>query len=75
MPRVLARANALSRRARPISGIGSRIFARPISSRSGHKALRDGHHGYTAATGIPPVARGGSANLHQRFGVTVSLTK
>ena len=36
------------------------------------KALRDGHHGYTPATGIPPLREAVAADLHKRFGVEVS---
>jgi aspartate/methionine/tyrosine aminotransferase len=36
------------------------------------KALRDGHHGYTPASGILAVREAVAADLYQRFGVTVS---
>ena len=35
------------------------------------KALRDGHHGYTPATGILPLREAVAADLHTRFGVDV----
>ncbi len=36
------------------------------------KALRDGHHGYTPANGIPPLREAVAADLHKRYGVEVS---
>ena len=36
------------------------------------KALRDGHHGYTPATGILPLREAVAADLHKRFKVSVS---
>src|SRR5207248_8920613 len=36
------------------------------------KALRDGHHGYTPATGILPLREAVAADLHKRYGVGVS---
>src|SRR5262249_647948 len=36
------------------------------------KAIRDGHHGYTAANGIPQLREAVAADLHKRFAVTVS---
>ena len=36
------------------------------------KALRDGHHGYTPAVGIPPLREAVAADLHKRFKVSVS---
>jgi aspartate aminotransferase len=36
------------------------------------KALRDGHHGYTPATGIPALRETVAADLHKRFSVEVS---
>jgi aspartate/methionine/tyrosine aminotransferase len=34
--------------------------------------MRDGHHGYTPATGILPLREAVAADLHKRFKVTVS---
>ena len=39
---------------------------------AGIKALRDGHHGYTPATGILPLREAVAARLHRRHGVEVS---
>ena len=72
---VLARATELARQGRDIInlGIGQPDFATP-----GHiveaavKALRDGQHGYTPATGILPLREGVAADLHRRLGVDVS---
>jgi aspartate/methionine/tyrosine aminotransferase len=36
------------------------------------KALRDGHHGYTPATGILPLREAVASDLHRRFKVEVS---
>src|SRR4029079_4169864 len=36
------------------------------------KALRDGHHGYTASNGITPLREAGAADLHKRSKVEVS---
>ena len=35
------------------------------------KAIRDGHHGYTPATGIAPLREAIAGDLHRRFGVEV----
>ncbi len=72
---VLARATELSRQGRDIInlGIGQPDFATPPNVvEAAVKALRDGHHGYTPSTGILPLREGLSADLHRRFGVTVS---
>jgi len=72
---VLARANALIAQGRDIInlGIGQPDFRTPdFIVEAAVKALRDGHHGYTAATGIPPLREAVAANLHKRFGVEVS---
>ncbi len=55
---VLARATELSRQGRDIInlGIGQPDFATPPNIvEAAVKALRDGHHGYTPATGILPL--------------------
>src|SRR5438874_9806940 len=72
---VLARANALSAQGRDIInlGIGQPDFRTPDHIvEAAIKALRDGHHGYTPATGILPLREAVAADLHKRFGVTVS---
>ena len=72
---VLARANALAAQGRDIInlGIGQPDFRTPdIIVEAAIKALRDGHHGYTPATGIPPLREAVAADLHKRFGVEVS---
>src|SRR6266436_2926389 len=72
---VLARANALIAQGRDVInlGIGQPDFRTPdFIVEAAIKALRDGHHGYTAATGIPPLREAVAANLHKRFGLTVS---
>jgi aspartate/methionine/tyrosine aminotransferase len=72
---VLARANALAAQGRDIIslGIGQPDFRTPDHIvEAAIKALRDGHHGYTAATGIPPLREAVAADLHKRFGVEVS---
>jgi aspartate aminotransferase len=72
---VLARANALAAQGRDVInlGIGQPDFRTPeFIVEAAIKALRDGHHGYTPATGIPPLREAVAADLHQRFGVEVS---
>jgi aspartate aminotransferase len=72
---VLARANALIAQGRDIIslGIGQPDFRTPdFIVEAAIKALRDGHHGYTAAVGIPPLREAVSADLHARYGVEVS---
>ncbi len=72
---VLARATELQRQGKDIInlGIGQPDFATPEHIvEAAIKALRDGHHGYTPATGILPLREAVSADLHKRFGVDVS---
>ncbi len=72
---VLARATELGRQGRDILnlGIGQPDFATPGNVvEAAIRALRDGHHGYTPATGILPLREGVAADLHRRFGVEVS---
>lgn len=72
---VLARANALAAAGRDVInlGIGQPDFPTPPHIvEAAVKALRDGEHGYTAATGIPPLREAVAADVHRRFGATVS---
>jgi aspartate aminotransferase len=72
---VLARANALAAQGRDIIslGIGQPDFRTPDHIvEAAVKALRDGHHGYTAANGIPPLREAVAADLRKRYGVEVS---
>jgi aspartate aminotransferase len=72
---VLARANALAAQGRDIInlGIGQPDFRTPDHIvEAAVKALRDGHHGYTAATGIPALREAVAADLHRRFAVEAS---
>ncbi|CAH1654163.1 Aspartate/methionine/tyrosine aminotransferase [Hyphomicrobiales bacterium] len=72
---VLARATALAAEGRDIInlGIGQPDFPTPPHIvEAAIKALRDGHHGYTPATGILPLREGVAADIHRRLGVTVS---
>ena len=72
---VLARANALAAQGRDIIslGIGQPDFRTADHiSEAAIKAIRDGHHGYTAATGIPPLREAVAADLNARYGVEVS---
>ena len=72
---VLARANALAASGRDIInlGIGQPDFRTPDHIvDAAIKALRDGHHGYTPATGIPALREAVAADLHKRFSVEVS---
>jgi aspartate aminotransferase len=72
---VLARATALAAQGRDIIslGIGQPDFRTPEHIvEAAIKALKDGHHGYTPATGILPLREAVAADLHKRFGVSVS---
>ncbi|HEV2098715.1 MAG TPA: pyridoxal phosphate-dependent aminotransferase [Stellaceae bacterium] len=72
---VLARANALAAQGRSIInlGIGQPDFPTPEHIvEAGRKALKDGHHGYTAANGIPPLREAVAADLYRRHRVEVS---
>src|SRR6202522_2501579 len=72
---VLARAMHLAAQGRDIInlGIGQPDFRTPDHIvEAAVKALRDGHHGYTPANGIVAVREAVAADLHKRFGVTVS---
>ena len=72
---VLARATELERQGRDIInlGIGQPDFPTPPHIvEAAIRALRDGHHGYTASTGILPLREAIAADLHRRLGVEVS---
>jgi aspartate aminotransferase len=72
---VLARATDLARQGRDIInlGIGQPDFPTPPNIvEAAVKALRDGHHGYTPATGILPLREGVAADILRRVGVEVS---
>ena len=72
---VLARANALAAQGRDIInlGIGQPDFRRPTHiAEAAIKAIRDGHHGYTPANGIPQLREAVAADLHKRFKAKVS---
>ena len=72
---VLARATELAARGRDIVnlGIGQPDFPTPPHIvEAAVKALRDGHHGYTPATGIAALREAVCGDLHRRFGVEVS---
>ncbi|WP_233270422.1 pyridoxal phosphate-dependent aminotransferase [Chachezhania sediminis] len=72
---VLARAQALAAAGRDIInlGIGQPDFATPPHIvEAGIRALRDGHHGYTPANGLPALRQAVAADLHRRHGVEVN---
>jgi aspartate/methionine/tyrosine aminotransferase len=72
---VLARATQLASEGRDIInlGIGQPDFRTPDHIvEAAVKALHDGHHGYTPAVGILPLREAVAADLHKRFGVSVS---
>jgi aspartate/methionine/tyrosine aminotransferase len=72
---VLARATQLAAAGRDIInlGIGQPDFRTPEHIvEAAIKALKDGHHGYTPATGILALREAVAADLHKRFGVSVS---
>ena len=71
---VLARAEALKAQGRDIInlGIGQPDFRTPEHVvEAAVKALRDGHHGYTPAKGIPALRQAVAADLMKRHGVEV----
>jgi len=71
---VLARANALAAAGKDIInlGIGQPDFKTPEHIvEAGIQALRDGHHGYTPAAGIPALREAVAADLNTRHGVSV----
>ena len=66
---VLARASKLAAEGREIInlGIGQPDFQTPEHIvEAGIKALRDGHHGYTPANGLPVLREAVAADLHHR---------
>ena len=71
---VLARAKALEAQGRSIVSLS---IGQPDFQTPGHiveaaiKALKDGHHGYTPANGIPQVREAVAADLNKRHGVEV----
>lgn len=72
---VLARANALAAKGMDVInlGIGQPDFPTPPHIvEAAIKALRDGQHGYTAATGIPALREAVAGDLHRRFGAEVN---
>src|SRR5215213_4278640 len=72
---VLARATELAARGRDIAnlGIGQPDFPTPPHIvEAAVKALHDGHHGYTPATGILPLREAVAADLERRFKAGVS---
>src|SRR5690349_1945672 len=72
---VLARANALAAQGKRIInlGIGQPDFLTPPHIvAAAEKALRDGHHGHTAANGIPALREAVSADLARRLKVEVA---
>ena len=71
---VLARANALEAEGREIInlGIGQPDFQTPEHIvEAAIKALKDGHHGYTPASGIPPLRQAIADDLNSRHDVTI----
>ncbi|HMR51548.1 MAG TPA: pyridoxal phosphate-dependent aminotransferase [Amaricoccus sp.] len=72
---VLARAGALAAQGRDIInlGIGQPDFPTPENIvEAAVRALRDGQHGYTPATGLPALREAVAADLHRRFAAEVS---
>lgn len=72
---VLARAQELSAGGMDVInlGIGQPDFRTPDHiCEAAIKAIRDGHHGYTAATGLPQLCEAVAADVDRRLGVDVS---
>ena len=75
---VLARAEALAAQGRDIVnlGIGQPDFPTPAPIvEAAVKALRDGHHGYTPAPGLPALREAVAAALLHRIGAAVSADR
>ena len=71
---VLARAGKLAAQGMDVInlGIGQPDFPTPPNIvEAAVKALQDGHHGYTPATGLPQLREAVAADLHRRFQVEV----
>jgi aspartate/methionine/tyrosine aminotransferase len=71
---VLARAAALAAQGKDVInlGIGQPDFKTPAHiAEAAIKAIRDGHHGYTPANGIPALREAVAADLAKRHAVTV----
>lgn len=71
---VLARANQLKRQGKDIInlGIGQPDYQTPINIvEAGVKALKDGHHGYTPANGMPELREAVAFDLKMRYKVDV----
>jgi aspartate/methionine/tyrosine aminotransferase len=71
---VLARANALAAEGKSIInlGIGQPDFKTPDHIvEAGIQALRDGHHGYTPAAGIPQLREAVAGDLNARHGLEI----
>src|SRR6056297_3698589 len=72
---VLARAGKLAAEGKDIINLG---IGQPDFKTPGHiveaaiKAMRDGHHGYTPANGIPALREAVAADLHTRHGAEVN---
>ncbi len=72
---VLAKANDLSQNGKEIInlGIGQPDFKTPENIvEAAIKALKDGHHGYTQASGIPKLREAVSFDLHRRYQLDIS---
>lgn len=72
---VLARANELAASGKSIInlGIGQPDFPTPQHIvEAGIKAMQDGHHGYTPATGIPELREAVASDLATRYSTNVS---
>ena len=72
---VLAKAGKMAAEGRDIInlGIGQPDFRTPEHIvEAGIKALRDGHHGYTPANGLPVLREAVAADLHHRHGAEVN---
>ena len=72
---VLARAGALMADGKDVInlGIGQPDFPTPPHiAEAAVRAIRDGHHGYTPATGLPELREAVAADLHRRHAAQVS---
>ena len=72
---ILAKANNLAAKGKDIInlGIGQPDFPTPINiQEAAIKAIKDGHHGYTQASGIPKLREAVCSDIFRRHNVEIS---
>ena len=72
---ILAKANNLAAKGKDIInlGIGQPDFPTPINiQEAAIKAIKDGHHGYTQASGIPKLREAVCSDIFRRHNIEIS---